>query len=164
MEEKSASDNQHLIKLFANCLNPQLKKRILFGEVIPKTISGWVKKAIQYNSNYQMGQALMNMDNWGKKPQRKNWNEKDPNAMDTSIGALMEKKKTALMKIGACFWCKKTGHLSRDCPDKNQASGGQQVQAPKKFNPKDIHGNIKSLTKEERAELMALMTAEEGDF
>ena len=52
LEEKSVSDNQHLIKLFANCLNPQLKKRILFREVIPKTISGWIKKAIQYDSNY----------------------------------------------------------------------------------------------------------------
>ena len=85
-------------------------------------------------------------------------------SMDTSIGALMEKEKTALMKIGACFRCKKTGHLSRDCPDKNQASGGHQVEAPKKFTPKDIHGNIRSLTKEEGVELMALMTAEEGDF
>ena len=84
--------------------------------------------------------------------------------MDTSIGALTEKERTALMKIGACFRCKKTGHLSRDCPDKK--NGGQQVQtqAPKKFTPKDIHGNIRSLTKEERVKLMALMTADDGDF
>ena len=148
LEEQSVSDNWHLIKLFANCLNAQLKKRILFGEVIPKTISGWIEKAIQYDSNYHMGQALMNLDSRGKKPQRKN-EEKDPNAMDTSIGTLSEKEKTALMKIGACFRCKKTGHLLRDCPDKNKNNGGQQVQAqaPKKFSPKDIHGNIRSLTK-----------------
>ena len=68
LEELLVSDNWHLIKLFANCLNPQLKKRILFGEVVPKTISGWIDKAIQYNLNYCMGQALMNMDNRGKKP------------------------------------------------------------------------------------------------
>ena len=165
LEEKSVSDNWHLIKLFANCLNGQLKKRILFGEVVPKTISGWIEKAIQYDSNYRMGQALMNLDNWGKKPQRKN-DERDPNAMDTSIGALTEKEKTALMKIGACFRCKKTGHLSRDCPEKNRNNGAQlpQAQTPKKFTPKDIHGNIRSLTKEERVELMALMTADDGDF
>ena len=166
LEELSVSDNRHLIKLFANCLNSQLKKRILFGEVVPKTISGWIEKAIQYDSNYRMGQALMNLDNRGNKPQRKNREEKDPNAMDTSIGALREKEKTALMKIGACFRCKKTGHLSRDCPDKNKNNGGQQVQAqaPKKFTPKDIHRNIRSLTKEEWVELMAQMTADEGDF
>ena len=165
LEELSVSDNQHLIKLFANCLNSQLKKRILFGEVIPKTISGWIEKAIQYDSNYHMGQVLMNLDSRGKKPQKKN-EEKDPNAMDTSIGALSEKEKTALMKIRACFRCKKTGHLSRDCPEKNKNNGVQQpqVQSPKKFTPKDIHGNIRSLTKEEWVELMALMTADEGDF
>ena len=63
LEELSVSDNRHLIKLFVNCLNGQLKKRILFGEVVPKTISGWIEKAIQYDSNYRMGQALMNLDN-----------------------------------------------------------------------------------------------------
>ena len=142
LEELLVLDNRHLIKLFANCLNSQLKKRILFGEVVPKTISGWIKKAIQYDSNYCMGQTLMNMDNRGKKPQKKNWDDKDPNAMDTSIGALTEKEKTALMKIRACFQCKKTGHLLRDFPDKNKNSSGQQtqVQVPKKFTPKDITG------------------------
>ena len=154
-----------MIKLFANCLNLQLKKRILFGEIVPKTISGWIEKAIQYDLNYYMGQVLMNLDSRGKKPQKKN-EEKDPNAMDTSIGALSEKEKTALMKIGACFRCKKTGHLLRDCPEKNKNNGAQQPQAqtPKKFSPKDIHGNIRSLMKEERVEIMALMTADEGDF
>ena len=165
LEELSVSDNRHLIKLFANCLNSQLKKRILFREVIPKTISRWIEKAIQYDSNYCMGQVLMNLDSRGKKPQKKN-EEKDPNAMDTSIGALTEKEKTALMKIRACFRCNKTGHLSRDCPEKNKNNGVQQpqVQSPKKFTLKDIHGNIRNLSKEERAELLALMTAEEGDF
>ena len=164
LEEQLVSDNQHLIKLFTNCLNAQLKKRILFREVVPKTISGWIEKAIQYDSNYRMGQALMNLDSRGKKPQRKN-EEKDPNAMDTSIGALSEKEKTALMKIGACFRCKKTGHLSRDFPEKKKNNGvQQQAQTPRKFTPKDIHGNIRSLTKEEQVELMALMTADEGDF
>ena len=84
--EKLASENWHLIKLFANCLNPQLKKRILLGEVVPKTISGWIEKAIQYDLSYCMGQALMNMDNQAKKPQQNNWNEKDLNAMDTVRG------------------------------------------------------------------------------
>ena len=165
LEELSVLDNWHLIKLFANCLNSQLKKRILFGEVVPKTISGWIEKAIQYDSNYCMGQVLMNLDSRGKKPQKKN-EEKDPNTIDTSIGALSEKEKTALMKIGACFRCKKTGHLLRDCPEKNKNNGVQQPQAqsPKKFTPKDYHGNIRSLMKEEQVELMALMTADEGDF
>ena len=85
LEEQSVSDNWHLIKLFANCLNGQLKKRILFGEVIPKTISGWIEKAIQYDSNYRMGQVLMNLDNQGKKPQRRN-EEKTPTQWTRRLG------------------------------------------------------------------------------
>ena len=84
--------------------------------------------------------------------------------MDTSIGALTEKERTALMKIGASFRCKKTGHLSRDCLDRKNSGQQAQTQAPRKFTPKDIHGNICSLSKEERVELMALMTADDGDF
>ena len=84
LEELLVLDNRHLIKLSTNCLNSQLKKRILFGEVIPKTISGWIEKAIQYDSNYCMGQALMNLDNRGNRTTRKNKEEKDPNTMDTS--------------------------------------------------------------------------------
>ena len=38
------------------------------------------------------------------------------------------------------------------------------VQAPKKFTPKKMHGNIRNMMKEERAELLALMTADDEDF
>ena len=111
----------------------------------------------------------MGLKDGGKKFPKKEWKETDPNAMDTSIGALTEEERTKLMKIGACFRCRKTGHLSRDCPDKNKGtkSGGQQLgqpSVPKKFSPKEVHGNIRSLSKEERAELMALMTADNEDF
>ena len=107
-------------------------------------------------------------------PKKKTWfnqnQNKDPNAMDTTIGALTEEMKVDLMKIGACFRCRKTGHLSQDCPDKNngtKTSSVQQLeqpQAPKKFTPKDVHGNIRNMTKEERVELMALMMADKEEF
>ena len=70
----------------------------------------------------------MNLNNGGKKPQRKNWTKEDPNTMDTSIGALTEKDKAALMKIGACFRCIKMGHLSQDCLDKNKTGQQQKNQ------------------------------------
>ena len=84
--------------------------------------------------------------------------------MDTSIRALTEKEKSALMKLGACFKCKKQGHLSRDCPDKNEQEKPAQTQGPKKYTPKEVYGNIRGMTKEEGTELLALMTAEDEDF
>ena len=84
----------------------------------------------------------------------------------TVISALTEEMRAALMKIGACFQCRKTGHLSRDCPLKYQ---GQQQQQPqqqqqkKTFTAKEAHANLRGMTKEARAELMALIVGDE-DF
>ena len=167
LSTNSASYQIHLIKMFMICLNPQLKKKIIFGKMIPKTIEEWYTKAIQYDSNYRMAQVLQALDN--PTPKKKAWfnqnQTKDPNAMDTTIGALTEEMKAALMKIGTCFRCRKMGHLSQDCPDKNKTGTQQGLpQAPKKFTPKDVHGNIRNMRKEERAELMALMMADKEDF
>ena len=48
----SPSNQIHLIKMFMTCLNPQLKKKIIFGDIIPKTIEEWYAKVIQYDSNF----------------------------------------------------------------------------------------------------------------
>ena len=36
-----ASDQIHLIKMFMTCLNPQLKKKIIFRDIVLKTIEEW---------------------------------------------------------------------------------------------------------------------------
>ena len=70
----SPSNQIHLIKMFMTCLNPQLKKKIIFGDIVPKTIEDWYTKAIQYDSNYQLAQALMALDNQSpKKNTGKSW-------------------------------------------------------------------------------------------
>ena len=58
-----ASDQIHLTKMFMACLNPPLKKKIIFGDVVPKTIEEWYAKATQYDSNFQLAQAMMALDN-----------------------------------------------------------------------------------------------------
>ena len=78
------------------------------------------------------------------------------------IGALMEEMRAALMKIGACFRCRKTGHMSRDCPLKNQGSQQTQTQQQKTYTPKDVHMNIRSMTTEQRKELMEMLTTDLG--
>ena len=59
----SASGQIHLIKMFMNCLNPQLKKKIIFGDSVPRMIEGWYERATQYNSNFWLAQAMMALDN-----------------------------------------------------------------------------------------------------
>ena len=116
------------------------------------------------------------MKNWFNQ----NQTQKDPNAMDIGatttitkaatsngtvlISALTEEMRMALMKIGACFRCRKIGHMSRDCPDRNKNYGAQQphVQTPKMYTPKDVHTNIRSMTAEQRKELMEMLTTDSG--
>ena len=50
----SPSDQIHLIKMFMTCLNLQLKKKIILGDIVPKTIEEWHTKAIQYDSNFDL--------------------------------------------------------------------------------------------------------------
>jgi Zinc knuckle len=81
------------------------------------------------------------------------------------IDALTPEDRTNLMRRGACFTCRQTGHLSRDCPKKNQNyrpstnSGNEK----KKWNAKDIHAMIKGLSKEENEELANLQIGD-ADF
>ena len=118
---------------------------------------------------------MVALDN--QSPKKKTWfnqnqnKEKDPNAMDIGtatsngtalIGALTEEMWAALMKIGACFRCRKMGHMSRDCPLKNQGQQQQQQQVQKTYIPKDVHTNIRSMTTEQRKELMEMLTANSG--
>ena len=42
----------NMIKMFMTCLTPQLKKKIIFGDIVLKMIEEWYAKAIQYDSNY----------------------------------------------------------------------------------------------------------------
>ena len=143
-------------------------KKIIFRDIVPKTIEKWYVKAIQYDSNFRLTQAMMALDNQTpKKNTGRSWfnqnqNNKDPNAMDIGattrptgavlIGTLTEETQAALMKIGACFRCRKTGHLSCNCPLKNQ--GQQQPQQQKTYTQKDVHMNIRSMTTEQRKEML----------
>jgi hypothetical protein len=153
------SDNIHLIGLLRNALRPQLARRILFAEEVPKKIEKWIEKAIQFDNNYRMAMMITGQTSRPNRNPGRTWfprNEpKDPNAMD--VDAMTFEERAALMKKGACFKCKKPGHLARDCPpEKNRIPS-------KKTGMKDLVTQIRALTKEERDEFLNLMTTGEQE-
>ena len=89
-----------------------------------------------------MGQGVERKkpDNNGK---RWMFTQKDPNAID--VDAMSIEERNELMKKGACFRCKKMGHLSKDCPTRNKTTGNTQ-EVQKKMTPKEMYKHIQSLT------------------
>ena len=118
--QTSPSNHLHLIRLFCDALNPSLAKWIMNADQVPTTITKWFDKAIQYDTNFQMAQAIMNQgkgkmpNRWTPQGQTQNQGQWDPNAMD--IRALTPDERSKLMRSGSCFRCQKQGHMARDCP------------------------------------------------
>ena len=79
--------------------------------------------------------------------------QQDPNTMD--IDRLTTEERTTLMKEGKCFKCRKQGHLSRDCPTRNQAQNTTKTETPKPWTGKTAATHIRSI--------ISGMTQEEKD-
>ncbi|PPQ93521.1 hypothetical protein CVT25_005367 [Psilocybe cyanescens] len=138
MTNDSGTANKLLIKMFKTALNPALVQKIIQSEKRPTKIEEWYNKAISAP-------------------------RKDPFAMD--IDAMTTEERMSLMKKGACFRCKQTGHLAVDCPQKKKNNLFIPKELPKKkWTPKDLHAHIRELNMEEREELASLaMENQEGD-
>ena len=83
---------------------------------------------------------------------------------DTELNALSVEERNHLQKEGRCFNCRKTGHMSRACPTKqdapkkiaseNQKSTIRTTKAEEEGSEKKMAESIKAMTMEERNELL----------
>ena len=152
-------------------INPQLAQRILYGEVVPKTIDDWFKKVIQFDTNYRMAAALLGPGpSTGKSPRNEtskgngnaHWwrpaEKKDPNAMD--VDALTMEERATLLRQGKCFRCKKPGHMARDCPPPDQKYEAlKKSMDPARF----AYTTIKALTREEKEAFRKMVLEDKSD-
>jgi hypothetical protein len=169
IDRETSSDHLHLIVYYRKMLEPRLSRRILFSDDVPKTIDGWMEKAIQFNTNWRMGNLFFNQDTKVSPSKQKadtnksngnaHWwrtNErKDPNAID--VDALTMEERGMLLRQRKCFRCKKTGHMVKDCPPE-QGESSKKKADPARF----AYTTIKALTKEQR-ESFTKMVMEDKD-
>ena len=102
---RTTLDNIHLIGLFRKTLNLSLAHKIMYGEVIFRTIEDWFKKAIQFDTNYREATAIFGLiKKNNERMTNRSWyrpaEKKDPNAMD--VDALTFEERQMLMKQGKC--------------------------------------------------------------
>jgi hypothetical protein len=155
MDRKTPSDHLHLIEYYRKVLEPRLSRKIFFSDDIPKTINGWMEKAIQFDMNWRMGSLFFNQDIKASPSKQKadtnksngnaHWwrtsKRKDPNVMD--VNALTMEERGMLLRQGKCFCCRKTGHMAKNCPPKQ----GESLKQKKVDLARFAYTTIKALTK-----------------
>jgi Zinc knuckle len=169
MDRKTPLDHLHLIGYYIKALEPRLSHKILFSDDVPKTIDGWMEKAIQFNTNWRMGNLFFNPDmkatsskkaDTNKSNRNAHWwrtnKRKDPNPMD--VDALTMEERGMLLRQGKCFHCRKTGHLAKDCPPEQGEPSKQKKVDLARF----AYTMIEVLTKEQR-ESFTKMVMEDKD-
>lgn len=108
------------IYLFRRVIKRHLLRSILYSENMPTTFDEWVNKAITFDRNHRLAtQIRRNISGDSTKATKKNHD----NATD--VGTMTTDERYALMREGACFYCKQIGHISRDCPKKESSRRSQ---------------------------------------
>jgi hypothetical protein len=173
MDRKTPSDHFHLIGYYRKALELRLSCKILFRDNVPKTIDEWMERAIQFNTSWRIKNLFYNQDikaslskkaNTNKSNRNAPWwrtNErKTPNAMD--VNALTMEERAMLLRQEKCFHRKRTGHMAKDCPLKQEQSLKQKKVDPARF----AYTTIKALTKEQRESFtkMVMEDKDEKDF
>jgi hypothetical protein len=62
IDRKTPSDHLHLIGYYRKALELRLSRKILFSDDVPKMIDGWMEKAIQFDTNWRMGNVFFSPD------------------------------------------------------------------------------------------------------
>ena len=129
-----------VVNFFREPLPVKLQVKIMNLENPPKDIDGWYKWAKQIDNTAKrtraiIAKSLQNLKTnklvpWYYFP----WWECDPNAIN--VDALSMEERERLMKEGKCFQCKKSGHLAKDCPNKDDQHDRKKEELKKKWEGK----------------------------
>ena len=159
MSQSGLSDSAAVTDLFRETLPLGLQRPILLSEKPPVTLEEWYDKANAFHGSWRKTQRILGRGpsmELKKEAPKKMFTfpkQRDPNAMD--IDRLTTEERTTLMKEGKCFKCRKQGHLSRNCPTRNQTQNNTKNETPKPWTGKMAATHIRSI--------ISRMTQEEKD-
>jgi hypothetical protein len=148
-------NTQGAVDLFKQGLKLNLHRGILHCETLPQTLDEWIRAAHLEAERMALIKAMLGpMGGSNITTQQNhlcavhnptktgNTKKKDPDAMEvdtvrtntTHTNRLSDEERQRLLKEGRCFNCKKLGHMTCTCPDKQQTGrstnnqqGGQTI-------------------------------------
>jgi hypothetical protein len=80
IDRKTLLDHLHLIRYYRKALEPRLSPKTLFSDDVPKTIDGWMEKAIQFSMNWRMENLFFNPDIKATSSKKADTNKSNGNA------------------------------------------------------------------------------------
>jgi len=127
-------DGDGSIETFHNGLKHGLKLAILKRDDLPTTLDEWktaakkeqTKWALIKSAGVLKGGNNVRQDRWKNALRGKSSpKQRDPDAMDVDnvrLGPLTDEERKKLSAEGRCFRCRLQGHMSRNCPKRQQGS------------------------------------------
>ncbi len=117
MRSVSASVRGHITDSFDS---------IVYRKTVPLTPS---TPSHSYSNEYESGGQPMQIDAMRTKPKT------PPNPRTTTLlKKLTAEERTHLRNLGACFRCRKTGHLARECPTRSTSGSSPTSGSSKNSN------------------------------
>jgi hypothetical protein len=137
-------NTQGAVNLFKQGLKLNLHHAILHRETLPQTLNKWICTACLEAERMALVKATLSPMGGSNITTQQNClravqnptktggtRKKDPNAMEvnmihtktTHTNCLLDEEWQQLLKEGRCFNCKKLGHMTCTCPDKQQTGG-----------------------------------------
>lgn len=136
-KDKTKFNEEALIEYFKNGLRNDLVRRIEDMETIPTTLELWQTKAAQFDMTRSMSRNYNNQ--WSSNWRNNNCHGSRENPIQIDVvqnvfTKLTDRERDELRRKGACFYCRETGHISRNCPNRKKRS----FQARRTTTPSNI--------------------------
>ena len=160
------------LALYRQALPDYLLRKIATSYPPPSTIAEWMTRTKEMDHSYQLTEKILS----NRKSTRKTTTRKDKKIraeeveeenLEVDVKRLSDKERKDLQDKGLCFRCKKSGHISRNCPLRSGKKGQQRTKKIRRLKEEesDDESDKESAVSDDSFEVKAIRTTDlDQDF